>query len=66
MRGHIATIAEVWDGDHPHFPKGAPAKAISVAALYNIESYIATLKGIITPLQKKPVTRKKTLQRKRK
>ncbi len=66
MRGHIATLAEVWDGDHPHFPKGAPAKAISVAALYNIESFIAYLKGILQPLQKKPVTKKKTLQRKRK
>lgn len=43
MRGHIASIAEVWDGDSPHFPKGAPAQAWSVAALYNIESYIASL-----------------------
>ncbi len=42
MRGHIASVAEVWDGDTPHFPKGAPAQAWSVAALYNIESYIAT------------------------
>ncbi len=44
MRGHIASVAEVWDGDKPHFPKGAPAQAISVAALYNIESYIASIK----------------------
>ena len=42
QRGHIASVAEVWDGDHPHFPKGAPAQAISVAALYNIESFIAS------------------------
>ncbi|MDZ4120823.1 MAG: amylo-alpha-1,6-glucosidase, partial [Candidatus Cloacimonadaceae bacterium] len=41
MRGHIASVAEVWDGDSPHFPKGAPAQAWSVAALYNIESFIA-------------------------
>ncbi|MDD2506955.1 MAG: amylo-alpha-1,6-glucosidase [Candidatus Cloacimonetes bacterium] len=40
MRGHIASVAEVWDGDHPHFPKGAPAQAWSVAALYNIETYL--------------------------
>lgn len=43
MKGHIASVAEIWDGDAPHFPKGAPAQAWSVAALYNIESYIATL-----------------------
>ncbi|MDD2230350.1 MAG: amylo-alpha-1,6-glucosidase [Candidatus Cloacimonetes bacterium] len=43
MRGHIASVAEIWDGDAPHFPKGAPAQAWSVAALYNIEGYIAKL-----------------------
>ncbi len=40
MKGHIASVAEVWDGDTPHFPKGAPAQAWSVAALYNIETYL--------------------------
>jgi glycogen debranching enzyme len=45
QRGHIASLAEVWDGEHPHFPKGAPALAISVAALFNIETFIATLRG---------------------
>jgi predicted glycogen debranching enzyme len=43
MRGHIASVAEIWDGESPHFPKGAPAMAWSVAALYNIETYIAAL-----------------------
>ncbi len=43
MRGHIASVAEVWDGDIPHFPKGAPAQAWSVAALYNIETYLDSL-----------------------
>lgn len=43
MKGHISSVAEVWDGDSPHFPKGAPAHAMSVAAIYNIESYIRTL-----------------------
>lgn len=46
QRGHIASVAEIWDGDRPHFPKGAPAQAISVAALYNIETYIASLGGM--------------------
>lgn len=45
QKGHIASIAEVWDGDNPHFPKGAPALAMSVAALFNVESYIAYLRG---------------------
>lgn len=43
MKGHISSIAELWDGDAPHFPKGAPAMAWSVAALYNIETYITSL-----------------------
>ncbi|MDY0151083.1 MAG: amylo-alpha-1,6-glucosidase [Candidatus Cloacimonas sp.] len=43
MRGHIASVAEIYDGDSPHFPKGAPAQAWSVAALYNVEGYIAKL-----------------------
>ncbi|MCD4829611.1 MAG: amylo-alpha-1,6-glucosidase [Candidatus Cloacimonetes bacterium] len=36
-KGHIASVAEVWDGDRPHFPKGCPAQAWSVAAIYHIE-----------------------------
>lgn len=42
-KGHIASLAEIWDAENPHFPKGAPAQAASVAALYNIETFIATL-----------------------
>lgn len=45
MRGHIASIAELWDGDAPHFPKGAPAQAWSVAALFNVENYLQSLGG---------------------
>jgi hypothetical protein len=33
-------VAEVWDGEDPGVPKGAPAKASSVAALYCIERMI--------------------------
>jgi|YNPMSStandDraft_1061717.scaffolds.fasta_scaffold00005_21 glycogen debranching enzyme len=36
LKGHYGTIAEVWDGVNPHFPKGAPAQAWSVAAFYYI------------------------------
>lgn len=43
MKGHIASVAEVWDGKKPHFPKGCPAQAWSVAALFNIEQLINQL-----------------------
>lgn len=43
--GHIASVASVWDGGNPHFPKGSPAQAWSVAAIYDIENYIQVLKG---------------------
>jgi glycogen debranching enzyme len=45
MRGHIASVAEIWDGDKPHFPKGCPAQAWSVSAVYCIENMILDLKG---------------------
>ena len=45
IRGHIASVAEVWDGDKPHFPKGCPAQAWSVSAIYCIEKIIELLKG---------------------
>ncbi len=45
LRGHIASVAEVWDGDKPHFPKGCPAQAWSVAAVYNIEKMIENLQA---------------------
>ncbi len=37
LKGHISSVAEVWDGDNPHFPKGCPAQAWSVAALLTAE-----------------------------
>ena len=43
VRGHIASVAEIWDGDKPHFPKGCPAQAWSVSALYCIEHIIQEL-----------------------
>ncbi|MBW6515475.1 MAG: amylo-alpha-1,6-glucosidase [Candidatus Cloacimonetes bacterium] len=43
MKGHISSIAEVWDGERPHFPKGCPAQAWSVAALVNAEHLINKL-----------------------
>lgn len=46
MRGHIASVAEVFDGEKPHIPKGCPAQAWSVAALYKIEILIQSLGGV--------------------
>jgi len=40
MEGWLASVAEVWDGENPGVPKGAPAQAWSVAALYCIEKMI--------------------------
>jgi glycogen debranching enzyme len=39
-RGTLASIAEVWDGENPGVPKGAPVQALSVSALYCIEKMI--------------------------
>lgn len=37
-RNHIASVAEVWDGDEPNLPKGCPAQAWSVMAVFLIEA----------------------------
>jgi len=41
--GHIASVAEVWDGENPTIPKGAPVQAWSTAALLCIEKMIDEL-----------------------
>ena len=41
LRNHIASVAEIWDGQTPELPKGCPAQAWSVMALLNIEHLIA-------------------------
>lgn len=43
QKGHFSSIAEVWDGHNPRVPKGCPAQAWSVAALWNIETLISQL-----------------------
>ncbi len=45
IKGHAASVAEVFDGHNPNVPKGCPAQAWSVAALYNIEITITKLKN---------------------
>ena len=40
MRGEMASVAEVWDGIDPVWPKGCPAQAWSVFALLEIESLL--------------------------
>jgi len=41
--GRLASIAEVWDGEDPGIPKGAPAQGWSTAALLCIERMIDEL-----------------------
>ncbi len=43
IKGHIASVAEIWDGSTPHFPKGSPAYSNGVFALYMIELMIKEL-----------------------
>jgi glycogen debranching enzyme len=43
IQGFFASIAEVWDGDAQDEPKGAPAQAWSVAALFCIEKMLESL-----------------------
>jgi len=44
LKGHFASVAEIWDGDGPSRPKGTPAQAWSVAALLEIEELTEKLK----------------------
>jgi len=37
INGAYASVAEIWDGKNPEEPKGTPAQAWSVAAMYCIE-----------------------------
>jgi len=41
--GVFSSVAEIWDGKDPHLPRGAPAQAWSVSALYCIEKMIQKL-----------------------
>ena len=43
IKGHISSVAEIWDGSNPHFPKGCPASSNGVFALYMIELMINEL-----------------------
>lgn len=44
MKGHMASVAEVWDGSDPSLPKGCPAQAWSVFALLGIEGLLSELR----------------------
>ena len=40
LKGEMASVAEVWDAIDPYFPKGCPAQAWSVGALFEIENLL--------------------------
>jgi predicted glycogen debranching enzyme len=42
-KGEYASVAEVWDAENPSSPKGTPAQAWSVSALYLIEKMIGEI-----------------------
>ena len=43
MQGKIASVPELYDGEDPNFPKGAPAQCWSVAAIFLIEKMLKNL-----------------------
>jgi len=43
MKGEFSSVAEVWDGLDPYFPKGCPAQAWSAFALLEIEGIMQDL-----------------------
>lgn len=45
MKGEMASIAEIWDGLDPYFPKGCTAQAWSVFALTEIEQLLSSMGG---------------------
>ena len=45
QKNHIASVAEIWDGSEPNFPKGCPAQAWSVMAVLEIEMMVEELEG---------------------
>ena len=45
FKGEMASVAEIWDGLDPYFPKGCPAQAWSAFAIMEIEQILAGLKG---------------------
>lgn len=45
LKGSMASVAEVWDGIDPYFPKGCPAQAWSVFGLLGIEGLISERDG---------------------
>lgn len=46
MKGEMASVAEIWDGMDPYFPKGCPAQAWSTFALFEIEGILMKGQGI--------------------
>ncbi|PMP60628.1 MAG: hypothetical protein C0197_06655 [Caldimicrobium thiodismutans] len=45
LSGKVGSLPELYDGDHPYFPKGAPSQFWSVAAIFLLEAERLGLKG---------------------
>ncbi len=48
IKGKLSSIPELYDGENPYYPKGAPAQFWSVAAVFLIEKEIEKLKKEVT------------------
>ena len=51
-QGCLGQVSEIFDGDAPHKPRGAPAQAWSVAELLRIASGLSQSKGVGKPAPK--------------
>ncbi|MCS7279388.1 MAG: amylo-alpha-1,6-glucosidase [Thermodesulfobacteriaceae bacterium] len=48
VSGRLSSIPELYDGENPYYPKGAPAQFWSVAAVFLIEKELEKLKREVT------------------
>ncbi len=47
MAGNMASVPEIYDGNEPYYPKGAPAQCWSVAAILAIEKMLEKVRGAL-------------------
>jgi predicted glycogen debranching enzyme len=47
MSGNMASVPEIYDGNEPYYPKGAPAQCWSVAAILAIEEMLEKVRGAL-------------------
>jgi glycogen debranching enzyme len=53
--GCIGSIAEIYDGDEPRYPRGCPAQAWSVAEIARVKANLIEQVGNLRPIGKRPL-----------